>query len=184
MNTINLLGTSLRLLQRIEDLVLRSIVDDRSRLLIQVLINQLRSEIKIRTQIFENQVNSMQTSLYRLAENDNIPSERIKIKSNRTASRCSLIDWNQNVPNSNNSPVADEKSSSITIQTNETTTPITNRRKLVAVNRLNKSMKSSANRAIAAQNHIEIIKNALYHVTTKQMAWLVEKMAALNISDV
>lgn len=181
MVTNELLETSLRLLQHIERLVGRSIVDERSRLLIQVLLEQLRSEIKIGAHACENHIKSIrQASRHRLARRDHIKPEPEHTNCNRIASSSDsmLVD----APQFKDTPmVAGKQDLIVSPQAFDATNEISTRQTLVAINRRNRPTKTSANQTSAVQHHFKIIRTALD--STQEVARLVEKMATLSMND-
>lgn len=91
MITSEVYGTALRLMQHIENLLMQSVENQRTRNLLSILIEQLRNEILIRIHTFKNRIDMQRIKRKELAGHE---SEREAITSNynRIRQRCGSID--------------------------------------------------------------------------------------------
>lgn len=182
MNTNEVFGTSLRLLQHIENLVVRSVVDERSKQLILILIDQLRNEITVRIQAFKNRIELMQ----RMKKNELTGPNGITPDSsaelmpnyNRIGQRRGSIERKTNLT------FVDRRESNVRckIPDYKRSTGINKKtddqRKLENLNQFNKAMEQ---RIFVVRDHMKALKNAFN--ASNDISQLTEKMAALKISD-
>lgn len=176
MNASEVFGTALRLIQHIENLMMQSVVNQRSRNLLSVLIEQLRNEILIRIQAFKNRIDLMQRmGRTELAGHE---SEREVITSNynRIRQRCGSIDRRKTSPNIDKNEQKVEKVTIKHTQNKRITDKAGNRREFEELGELELDQRKQS-----ANEHMKAIKHALN--STQNISELVEGMAALNIND-
>lgn len=183
MNTNEVFGTSLRLLQHIENLVWRSVADERNKQHILILIDQLRNEITIRIQAFKNRIELMQ----RMKRNELVKPNGITSKPvaeltpnySRISIRRGSIErtTNKSFPDVNGSNVRVceipdyKRSTSSSYRTDD-------QRKLGDLGKLNRKMEQ---RRCVVKEHMKMIKKTL--TTSRDITSLTERMAALTITD-
>lgn len=97
MITSEVYGTALRLMQHIENLLMQSVENQRTRNLLSILIEQLRNEILIRIHTFKNRIDMQRIKRKELAghesEREAITSNYNRIRQRRLrVERCGSID--------------------------------------------------------------------------------------------